>query len=793
MNFNQKDYQTLIFASFLHDFGKCIQRSSSFPGISHEELSSIFTSILNIKNRTLEKEIDFKRAEEIIEKSHQESDDYLTKVLKKADAFASKIERETIESNQKPTEVNIRSIFPYIKKKDNGSSKLPIDYFYKVSSIYNLEDEYFFAKKKEDFLSHENERDYRSLLSKENLGFLIKEPLEKIDFDFLNLMSFLDEVFYFLLTSIPEDRRDLYYFSNLYDHSKLTTIFTQSFYFESKSIIYLKFDIAGIQKFIYKTKTKNAAKILRGRSLFLQLLNDLITFYLLNHKNLKRVILLQNQLINFGGNTVFLLPETDQINKEVLLSIIKSFTLDLLKNFGLTLRFNLSVLSINNINNPNYFKKDFLNALFQPVKPHDDLIFEIEALNKDEYMFLDSEICDYCLTYKGTKNEDGENICYQCDFFKNLSFHFKEERDVLVYEKKDGWKENDVFPLFGDYYLGFDKGLKDAVFFLKPYEKIIKKSQNKKETLFYSYPSKTVFYDIFVPAEEDGKTIDFEKLSKKGEGANLLALIKGDVDNMGEIVKSIFEPKYPLLETNKSKQKIAQYLGFARKTNLFFQAYLPKLIEKEFQNNKDKAYYMIYSGGDDFVLVTHWSNVFDFIFKLNEKFKKLTCNNEQMSFSVGISLFKDHEPLIKVVEKAEEKLKKAKIFKNRAAFLDSVLTIDDWRKIYDLSSQFKVFGDDIPTSFYYKIYQLADGLSEEDEYKNNLSINMMRYFFLRNFESYEKNIKEEKKDDFDSLKKTLRLIFGLDKDEEKKDEIDFLRKNLKTLMEIIILSRRERG
>ena len=101
------------------------------------------------------------------------------------------MERETVESNQKPTEVNIRSIFPYIKKKDNGSSKLPIDYFYKVSSICNLEDEYFFAKKKESFLQNENEIDYRSLLSKENLGFLIKEPLEKIDFDFLNLMSFL--------------------------------------------------------------------------------------------------------------------------------------------------------------------------------------------------------------------------------------------------------------------------------------------------------------------------------------------------------------------------------------------------------------------------------------------------------------------------------------------------------------------------------------------------------------------------------------------------------------------------
>ena len=106
---------------------------------------------------------------------------------------------------------------------------------------------------------------------------------------------------------------------------------------------------------------------MRGRSLFLQLLNDLITFYLLNHKKLKRVVLPQNQLINFGGNTVFLLPKTDQINKEVLLSIIKGLTLDLLKNFGLTLRFNLSVLVLIILITPITLKKIFLTLFFNQL------------------------------------------------------------------------------------------------------------------------------------------------------------------------------------------------------------------------------------------------------------------------------------------------------------------------------------------------------------------------------------------------------------------------------------------
>ena len=787
MIFNQKDYQTLVFASFLHDFGKFIQRSNKFPGIKHDELSAAFSFVLEQANKKLSKEIDFEKVKTMIEESHsQGAVDDLVLILKKADSMAASIERESLrETSIKPTEVNIRSVFPYLK--DSSNQKLPNEFFYKVSSVYQIEDNYFFAKGKEMLL--ENDQDYANLLSKENLGFLIKKPLEKLEFTFSNLMSFLDEVFYFILTSIPDDRRDLYLFSNLYDHSKLTMILTQGFYFNNEKMIYLKFDIAGIQNFIFKTKTKNASKILRGRSFFLQILNDLITFYFLNYKNLKGVVFPQNQLINFGGNTILIFPQTDFYRKDELDLIIKDLTLSLLKNIGVKLRYHLDYISIRSSKE---FKESFYRSLNNQSKIHQEVVFQISELseNNEEYQTTDQkDICKFCDVYKGEKEMDNEKICDRCYFFIKLAEYYRKNGFLYLLREKD----DEGFNIFFDYFLNFKRSENKKIdFVLKSYKKIDEAIKNKRGEIFFETPSKTTFYNIYLPKKEE-KIISFEELKTLGKGAAYLALIKGDVDNMGKIVNNIFKSTYDFLAIKDHKQKLSQYLQFARRTNLFFQVYLPNLIEKE-----KEPVYLIYSGGDDFVLVTHWSNVLPFVFKLDEKFKKLTCFNKDLTFSAAAVVFKEHEPVLKVVEKAEELLNKAKKEdeegkKGKFAFLESILKVDDWKKIDTEVKNLIVDDEDIiPSSFYYRIYQLSSMFKESDDYGKKLSLSKMKYFFLRNFEGYvnkEKN--EATKEQLKAIQKKLRLVFGLEKDESQKEEVEFVRNNLKTIMEIIILLRRE--
>jgi len=609
-------------------------------------------------------------------------------------------------------------------------------------------------------------------------------------------MSFLDEIFYFFLTSIPDDRRDLNLFSNLYDHSKLTMIFSQGFYFNNEEMIYLKFDISGIQNFIFKTKTKNASKILRGRSFFLQILNDLITFYFLNQKDLKGVVFPQNQLINFGGNTILLLPQTEFYDKEKLELMIKELTLSLLKNFGIKLRYHLDYVSIKS---KEKFQQSFYNALKSQSKIHQEVVFYIsDLLSEDQnYKTTDSDICDFCGVYRGEnklENEE-EKICKRCYFFNKLAEYYR--KNGFLYLSKT--KESEGFDIFLDYFLYFKEPQSEKIdFILKSYQKLDEAIEKKQGKVFFKAPSKTTFYNIYLPKKEE-KILTFEELKTLGEGAAYLALIKGDVDNMGRIVSYIFNSSrdFLVIKDNKEKnnQKLSPYLQFARRINLFFQVYLPNLIEKE-----NEPVYLIYSGGDDFVLVTHWSNVLPFVFKLDEKFKKLTCFNKDLTFSAAAVVFKEHEPVLKVVEKAEELLSKAKKEdqegkKGKFAFLESILKLDDWKRIDTEVKNLIVDNEDtIPSSFYYRIYQLSSLFKENDKYQKELSLNKMKYFFLRNFESYVGKERDEiKKEKLIKIEKKLRLIFGLYKDETQKEEIEFIRNNLKTIMEIIILSRRKKG
>ncbi|MBK8818375.1 MAG: hypothetical protein IPN49_04525 [Saprospiraceae bacterium] len=72
-------------------------------------------------------------------------------------------------------------------------------------------------------------------------------------------------------------------------------------------------DIAGIQKVIYDIANKKAAKSLKGRSFFLQLLMDNIIDRLLDHKDI--MAYRTNVIYASGGKAYLILPNTDKTKK----------------------------------------------------------------------------------------------------------------------------------------------------------------------------------------------------------------------------------------------------------------------------------------------------------------------------------------------------------------------------------------------------------------------------------------------------------------------------------------------
>lgn len=108
---------------------------------------------------------------------------------------------------------------------------------------------------------------------------------------------------------------------SLFDHLKMTTAFAVCLYdfvcqnenklpnFNDKPFLLIGADLSGIQKFIYGITSKNAAKNLKGRSFYLQLMIDNIVSLLIKDLDLYEA----NVVYKSGGGFYFIAPNTKEV------------------------------------------------------------------------------------------------------------------------------------------------------------------------------------------------------------------------------------------------------------------------------------------------------------------------------------------------------------------------------------------------------------------------------------------------------------------------------------------------
>lgn len=325
----------------------------------------------------------------------------------------------------------------------------------------------------------------------------------------------------------------------------------------------------------------------------------------------------------------------------------------------------------------------------------------------------------------------------------------------------------------------------DNYFYIKPFENLKEKLFSKKR-FFFDSPSKTIFYKISQP-KENNRYLSFEEIAEKSDGAKLIMYFKADVDDMSKI----FEDGFNFRDNEEKYNKITDKLHFSRRINLFFQNYLPLLIEK---NYKDYIY-LIYSGGDDIFLTGTWNKVFDFVFKIKEEFNEFVCQNKNIHFSSGAILSKPDFPVYFASEKAEEKLYQAKIKgKNKFSFLYSVEDYDNFRKIFKWG---ELIGntETISTSFLYKIFKLSDYfLNPLNQYQQAINFYKMIYFFERNIKDIKdpKNKLEEKyRQRHNEIVDFFRNFFNDFLSRNFDEDFDFIKRNLKTIINLSLLYRRD--
>jgi len=695
MNSEQSAFDTkyleLMIGGLYHDIGKFWQRAEK----DNKDLMKFISAEFNISGSGMP-EHQFWSAyflKNIIgmsvasdrAKNHHNPDDLFDYIIAIADKLSGE-EREDREESERadPSMEPLISIFSQIKNIRNGVSGPPIYYHSLVGDELNIET-LFPKEKKEDAFKQKTYKtlwkDFEDAIKKTNLNVSDDKKLTR----FYHLL----EVY---ATSIPSAA----YYSvadiSLFDHSKTTAAIAACLYqysrkkildlnkihsalvakykekscefsdiLDTRAFTLLAGDISGIQGFIYDISSKGAAKGLKGRSLYLSLLPETISKYIVRKLSLPYT----NILFCGGGHFYLLLPLLDENEINGLQGKINEILFNAHKG-----TFSLVVAGVSL--NFNDFSGDALGKkwaeVFGNIQPKKKTKFKEIMLEKPNEFFGPFEflekLCKVCRSREITNLE--EEKCSFCESFEEWGEKVIKE-DILIESivsetpLTNYTNVTEVFKAFG-----FDLDFKES-----PEDLGLNYAVNKRK--FWETGCDGFVYLPNHTPLENGKIVDFDHLSDKASGKKRWAVLRGDVDNLGLIFGKGLE--------NRSISRVA---SLSRNFSLYFTFWLNEICKQD--RFKDKTY-VIYAGGDDFFIVGSWDVMPDLAMSINEDFRRFTCQNPHITLSSANFIVPSQKyPLYKAAEicgiELDEKAKSED--KDKIAFLGRAFTWDDFGKVYDL-------------------------------------------------------------------------------------------------------------
>ncbi|HZQ99791.1 MAG TPA: hypothetical protein VFC93_13355 [Chloroflexota bacterium] len=148
-----------------------------------------------------------------------------------------------------------------------------------------------------------------------------------------------------------------------------------------------------------------------------------------------------------------------------------------------------------------------------------------------------------------------------------------------------------------------------------------------------------------VPLGEDGAPRDFGELAGAEGGRPALAVAKLDVDNLGNVLRDRFgAARHP------TPSRVA---AFSALLALFFEGHLNALAASA------ERVYVVYAGGDDLVCVGPPDAVLRFASAARADFRRWVGGDE-LTLSGGIALVEPTRPIARALEAAEAALERAK-------------------------------------------------------------------------------------------------------------------------------------
>lgn len=151
---------------------------------------------------------------------------------------------------------------------------------------------------------------------------------------------------------------------------------------------------------------------------------------------------------------------------------------------------------------------------------------------------------------------------------------------------------------------------------------------------------------------KDGEIADFADLAAASRGVRRLGVLRMDVDDLGAIFARG-------LGEHATLSRVASLSFLLR---LYFEGWLAELARRRNRAEQGEAahVYTIYSGGDDLFVVGAWDQVAELALEVRRDFGRFVGQNPDLHLSGGIALEEEKFPLYQAAEHAGEALERAK-------------------------------------------------------------------------------------------------------------------------------------
>jgi len=697
-------------AALLHDIGKFWQRADDYGikgstilqnsikefrhdlcpenenGYSHKHViwtAQFFESYSNIFKNLLKNESGASYGDLMfLSVRHHNPVNIFEKIVQKADHYSAGMDRtkengwkdaaeETDDKWDSFKRIQMRPVFSVVGDNININLKAPV-------SPLNLSDEFICYR--------EANYNYSNLWGEFEKEFKL---IQNANFRAFSgtLLSILEKY----TTRIPASTINLPDVS-LFDHLKTTAAFALCLYdflkeknnlenfvpVDEKPFLLIGGDLSGIQKFLYTITPRRAAKNLKGRSFYLQLLvNNIVnfitdelnlftanivyqsggTFYIIAPNTKTTVTKIENiagkieeKIFKYHKTELYLAIDYVKFGEKEIFENIGEAWHELSECLGRKKRQRFRTLIMNNY-----------DLMFSPDE-------NIKADTKRDY------ITGEPVTGKGRLLEEQNNDTLVNTYtFKQIELGTKlREADFWIQsrEKIEYWKDTYFDPIelgYFNYFVSSEELRNKEQELTESADNVRIKRINSLNFLentqkgtgnIYGF----AFYGGNDFPKENGEPKLFEELAgikfkdavkeERLSSPNLvrLGILRMDVDNLGNIFKEGFR--------NNIRPSFSRYSTLSRNLDIFFSGYINTIWNSK-QEYKDYTQ-IIYSGGDDLFIIGKWDILVNMALDIYEKFRCWTCNNENFGISGGIAVVPPKFPLLKSALLAEDEERRAK-------------------------------------------------------------------------------------------------------------------------------------